>query len=120
MAINPSQNPYNIKANRKKSGPDNAVLGLLIGLAFPVLGVLVLFFLWSTSNSFVGYIHTFIEIDSPYKMNMASKVLSLAMIANLIPFYFFLNKKAYQTVRGILISMVLFILLIVLYRFVWS
>lgn len=120
MATDPSQNPYNIRSGKKKNGMDNAVIGLLAGLVFPLIGIVILYFLWSTSGSFSSYMQTFFHLDSPSEMNVASKVISLAMITNLIPFYLFLNKKFYQTVRGILISMILFVLLVVLYRFVWS
>ncbi len=99
---------------------NNAPLGLLIGILFPLLGVLLLYFFWSGNNSFGSYLKMFIQFNYPSMMNMASKVLSLSMISNLIPFYYFLNRKKYQTVRGLLISMVLYLVLIVLYKFVWQ
>ena len=121
MATDPIRMPnYGRPKKGKKAGTDVAALGLLIGIAFPVLGIIVLYFLWSTSGTFGDYLHSFVSFNNAYEMNKASKVLSLSMIANLIPFYFFLNKKQYLAVRGILISMVLFFLLFVLYRFVWS
>lgn len=101
-------------------GPDNALLGLLIGLLFPLLGVALLYFLWGNNASFAKYLAMFVTFDFPSQMNASSKVLSLSVIANLIPFYFFLNRRRYQTVKGLLISMVLFFVLIVLYKFVWQ
>ncbi|KAA5536977.1 hypothetical protein F0919_04720 [Taibaiella lutea] len=120
MANDPVQIPNYGRPKKGKSGTDVAALGLLIGIAFPILGIVVLYFLWSTSGTFGDYLHSFVSFNNAYEMNKASKVLSLSMIANLVPFYYFLNKKQYLAVRGILISMVLFFLLFVMYRFVWS
>jgi hypothetical protein len=117
----PSPNPYpGSRPYKKKIGPDAAAFGLLVGLLFPLVGLIVLFFLWSRDTSFSDYIRMFVAFNSPILMSTASKALSLSMIANLVPFYFFLNRKQYLTVRGILISMVLIGLLIILYKFVWQ
>lgn len=121
MSVDPSQNPIiNTRPHRKKFGPDAAAFGLLVGLLFPVVGIFLLYFVWAGSSSLSNYLHMFVAFDSPSQMNVASKALSLSMITNLIPFYFFLNRKQYMTVRGILISMVLIGVLIVLYKFVWQ
>ncbi len=50
-------------------------------------------FFWFGNYSFANYISMFTGIDTPFLMNNASKAVSLAMLANLIPFYFFLNRK---------------------------
>ena len=121
MSTEPSQNPYtNQRIVKKKFGPDSAVIGLITGLIFPVLGLLVLYFLWSGNSNLASYCAMFTDFKSPIRMESASKAISLSMIANLIPFYFFLNRKQYMTVRGILISMLLIGVLIVLYKFVWQ
>jgi|GEM_PF-389042 len=122
MNNDPLQDPYrpNPRPYRKKAGPDNAAAGFLIGLLFPLLGVLLLYFFWTGQASFASYLKMFVAFDSPVLLSNASKVISLSMIANLLPFYFFLNRKQYLTVRGILMSMVLIGVLIVLYRFVWQ
>jgi len=121
MSTDPLLTPYGgPKRARNKNKADNAVLGFLAGIAFPLLGMVILFFLWPNAGSIKTYLQAFVHFSSPYDMNQASKVVSLAMIANLAPFYFFLNRKSYQTVKGILVSMLLFVLMIVLYKFVWS
>jgi hypothetical protein len=111
----PGSRPY-----KKKVGPDAAPFGLLIGLVFPLLGLIVLYFVWARDTSFGNYLKMFTAFDSPILMGTASKALSLSMIANLLPFYFFLNRKQYLTVRGILIAMVLIGVMVVLYKFVWQ
>ncbi len=117
----PSPNSYpGSRPYKKKVGPDAAAFGLLMGLLFPALGLLVLFFIWARDTSFPDYLKTFTAFNSPILMGTAAKALSLSMIANLIPFYFFLNRKQYLTVRGILISMVLIGVMIILYKFVWQ
>jgi hypothetical protein len=121
MSTESSQNPIiNMRPHKKKVGPDAALFGLLVGLLFPVVGLFVLYFVWSGNTTLVNYFKMFVSFDSPTLMTTASKALSLAMITNLIPFYFFLNRKQYLTVRGILISMVLIGVMIVLYKFVWQ
>lgn len=121
MSIESSNNPViNTRPHRKKVGPDSAVFGLLIGLLFPVVGLFILYFVWSGDTTLVNYLKMFTAFNSPILMNTASKALSLAMITNLVPFYFFLNRKQYLTVRGILMSMVLIGVMIVLYKFVWQ
>jgi hypothetical protein len=121
MTTNPIQIPNaGNRTNKKKGGTNVAAIGLLVGILFPILGILIMYFFWPTSGTFKEYLLSFVSVNNAYEMNKASKVLSLSMIANLIPFYFFLNKKQYLAVRGILMSMVLFFLVFVLYRFVWS
>jgi hypothetical protein len=121
MSTESSENPViNTRPHRKKMGPDSAPFGLLVGLLFPIIGLFILYFVWSGDTTLVNYFKMFVTTDSPTLMNTASKALSLAMITNLAPFYFFLNRKQYVTVRGILISMVLIGVMIVLYKFVWQ
>lgn len=120
MAQNPMQNPYSIGSHKKKKGPDSAPFGLLIGLLFPIIGLFVLYFILPGHSSLKNYFRIFTAFGIPALMGAASKTLSLATIANLAPFYFFLNRKQYLTVRGLLMSMVLILVLIVLYKFVWQ
>lgn len=112
---------YTLKKNRpKRRGPDSALLGLIIGIVFPCLAVIVLYFLQYRDFSFGRYIGMFVQFDSPYQMEQASKLVSLSMISNLIPFYYFLNKKCYLSTRGILLATMLSFVLIILYKFVWQ
>ncbi len=120
MEQKPSQNPYSIGAPKSK-GPDSRPVGFLIGILFPLLGLLVLYFILPGPRSSIGqFFSIFTDFGISSSMGAASKTLSLATIANLAPFYFFLNRKKYQSVRGLLMSMVLILVLIVLYKFVWQ
>lgn len=99
--------------------PNTAIIGLIAGLIFPILGIMVLYLFWGDGN-LPKYASMFTSINYPSAMERSSKVVSLAMIANLIPFYFFLNKKKYLVTRGIIIASILFAVLIFLYKFVWQ
>lgn len=120
MSVSHPNPPAGSRPYKKKIGPDAAAFGLVVGLLFPALGLIVLYFVWSRDISFGKYLQMFTMLNSPIMMSTASKALSLSMIANLIPFYFFLNRKQYLTVRGILIAMVLIGLMVVLYKFIWQ
>lgn len=112
---------YTLKRNKpKKRGPDSALLGLIIGIIFPCLSVMLLYFIQYRDYSFGRYLGIFIEFGNPYLMEQASKLISLSMISNLIPFYYFLNKKCYLSTRGILLATMLSFVLIILYKFVWQ
>jgi len=111
------QQPFNFSGRKK--GPDSALIGLIAGLVFPVLGIMLLFFFWGDGN-FGKYLGMFFDLKNYIKIDRASKVLSLSLIANLIPFYYFLNRKKYQTTKGIILATFLYCVLIVLYKFVWQ
>lgn len=106
--------------NKKRRMADLPIWGLIAGLLFPALAVIVLYFLWSGNASFEHYIRSFFSFTNPVMMNNASKVLSLGLLANLIPFYFFLNRKLYYAGRGVMVATFLYVILIVLYKFVWQ
>lgn len=121
MSINNYPEISEIKKKRKKHQRFNAApLGLLVGLIFPALALVFLFFFFFSSWNFSTYVKMFSDFSNSVEMNNSSKMLSLAMIANLIPFYFFLNKKYYQTTKGILVASFLCGFLIFMYKFIWQ
>lgn len=102
---------------KKRKAIDNTVLGLLAGLAFGLIGLLVVYLIIFRHFTFSQYANMFLKLEpSPA---FAAKALSLAMICNLVPFYFFLNKKAYQGTKGVIIATGLMGVLFILYKFVW-
>lgn len=120
MAKDQLPTEYNLRKKTKGPKPDNALLGLILGIAFPCIGICLLYWAMWTDKSFSSYLSMFTNIKSSFDMSEASKVISLAIITNLIPFYYFLNKKAMLTVKGIIIASALALLLVVLYKFVWN
>lgn len=111
---------HNLNKDSKRSKWDIALLGLILGIVFPCIGLLVLYWLQWTDLSFSQYVGKFTNTNSSLGMKAASKLISLSIIFNLIPFYFFLNKKAMQTVKGVVIASALALLLVVFYLFVWQ
>jgi hypothetical protein len=112
------QGKYTLQPGKKRKGPGSIPLGILAGFLFPAAGLLILYFAWGNGGSLSNFFSMFINFDSPRQMTTSSKALSLAVITNLLPFYYFLNRKQYNTVRGLLLTMVLFLLMIVMYKYV--
>jgi RsiW-degrading membrane proteinase PrsW (M82 family) len=102
---------------KKRKPIDKTIIGLLSGLLFGTIGLLVVYFVIFRHFTFAQYANMFFKLEpSPA---FAAKALSLAMICNLAPFYFFLNKKAYQGTKGVIIATALMGVLFILYKFVW-
>jgi len=112
---------YTLKKPRpKKRGPDSALLGLIIGILFPFIAVAILYFVQFSDYSPGRYFGMFFQFGNPVMMEQSSKVVSLSMISNLIPFYYFLNRRLYLTTRGVIIATILSFVLIILYKYVWQ
>lgn len=110
---------FNNPSQKKSKLPDNTILGFILGLIFPVIGICILYFFWG-DGSFEGYISNFYNTSSPLAMRTASKIMSLSMFTMLIPFNIFINRKKYYSTRGIILATSIFAILIILYNFVWQ
>jgi len=90
------------------------VLGFIIGIIMPLIGFLVVFLILGQGATF-----------SQFCANMAgnhpnlAKVLSLSILANVIPFMFYTNKRLDLTARGIFIATMLYAVAIILLKYVW-
>lgn len=92
---------------------DSILLGILVGLIGPVIGVLVFYFVnFSTSN-----ISNFFSMAAA--QNLLSPLLSLCAVINLGVFFLFIKINYLQTARGIILSTFLYGLLIVGLKFVF-
>jgi hypothetical protein len=91
---------------------DSLILGLLLGLLIPVLGVLS-FYYSKFTNVELQY---FLEVATKHKV--LSPMLSLCAVLNLGTFYLFLNKNLYLTARGIILATIIYGVTIVLLKFV--
>ncbi len=112
-----SNNPQTQMRRRQRSAIDKAGLGLLAGLAFGIIGLVLVYFIIYRSSGWSYYMDMFFKMEPTPAF--AAKSISLAMICNLAPFYFFLNKKAYQGTKGVIIATGLMGLLFILYKFIW-
>jgi amino acid permease len=90
------------------------VLGFIIGALVPVVGYLVVFLILGQGQSF-GQFSANMAGNHP---NLA-KVLSLSILANVIPFIYCNNKRLDLTARGIFIATMLYAVAIVLLKYVW-
>lgn len=110
----PGQQPV----RKPKSRPmDRTVLGMIAGLVFGLIGLVVVFFLLYRGKGLDFYVGMFTKMEPTPAY--AAKNISLAMICNLVPFYFFLNRKAYQSTKGVIMATGLMGVLFILYKFVW-
>jgi hypothetical protein len=91
------------------------MFGFVIGVLMPVIGfflVYLILFRTYTFGDFGAYLM--------HNHDKAAMVISLAMIMNVIPFIYFTNKRLDFSARGVLIATMLYALLVILLRFVWS
>ena len=85
---------------------------IIIGLIMPLFGILVMYFLKFQGQSLDTFFHVLLR-----EHDVTAKVLSLSIIANIIPFIFYTNKRLDLTATGVLIATVLYAVLIVLFKF---
>lgn len=91
-----------------------SLLGFIIGAILPLLGVIIVYMLL-----FKGAGMSDIVRNITRDFDVTAKVLSLAIIINVIPFIFYTNNRLDLTARGILIATMLYAVLIVMLKFVW-
>ena len=90
------------------------ILGFIIGLLLPLLGVFLLYLAWgehSGLGNFIKYL--------PSQPGLASKVLTLSLLLNLIPFVYCTSKRIDLTARGIFIATMLYALVVIFIKFIW-
>jgi amino acid permease len=94
---------------------DIPVLGFIIGALAPVLGFIVVYLIFRAGSQSLEHF-----ITSNWSNNKTfAKILTLSLLANLIPFVY-CNYKRYDYIsRGIFIATMLYVVLIVLLMFVW-
>ena len=82
------------------------VIGFFVGLISPIVFLPVVFlFLSFVQDTSVYYLWEQFKISDVHR----SKDLSLGLISNLIWFYMYLNTDKYPYVRGILLSMFVYV-----------
>ena len=89
-------------------------LGLIIGIILPILIVplVILFLSWAQNFYYEQLWYRFMNNNSTM-----SKMLTLAVLANLGLFYIFLNKEKYQFAMGVILGTVCYLPLIVYFVF---
>jgi hypothetical protein len=93
---------------------DVPVIGFIIGLLLPVVGVFIMYLLWGHNSGFGSFLHSLTRLKG-----MASKVLTLGLLINLIPFVYCVFKRYDYTLRGIFTATMLYVVFIILVMYVW-
>jgi hypothetical protein len=91
-----------------------AIFGLFLGLVFPILGLLTMYLIKFSSVPLNVFFQNLISDPK-----VAGGILSLSLIANLIPFMYYTNKRLDLTAKGVLIATMLYAVVIILLKFVW-
>ena len=82
---------------------NQAIVGLVIGLFMPLIGFIVVYFILGHGqglDAFMGQVAA--------SHSTAGKVISLSVLANLLPFLYFNRKRLDHTVKGIVIATILY------------
>lgn len=90
------------------------VLGFILGVIMPLLALLLFYFVRFSGMDMSEFMSVL-----THNHEDTAKILSLTLIANLIPFIYYTSKRLDLTARGVLIATVLYAVLIVLLKFVW-
>jgi hypothetical protein len=92
------------------------LLGLVIGLLLPLVGVLIVYLLIGReTGSLTNYVSGLF-----YHGRQGSMIISLSCLLNIIPFLFYTNKRLDLTARGILLATMLYFVLFILLKYVWA
>lgn len=93
---------------------DSLFFGIIAGLIVPFLGMLMVFALrhLPQHQSFSDFIY----LMKSNHQNIP-RVISLSMIACIPLITYYKNRRRYQTLKGIFISIMFFVVLVVLYKF---
>ena len=79
------------------------LFGVIIGVISPILFLPLLIYIMSISD---GYSFSVLWEQLLSNSMDSSKYISLALISNLLWFYFFLNREKYYHTRGIILGMI--------------
>ncbi len=90
------------------------IAGFLVGLLLPVLGMFLMYLWWGSHQGFFAFLASLTRLKG-----MASKVFTLSILINLVPFVYTINKRYDYALRGIFIATMLYAVMIVLIMFVW-
>ena len=89
------------------------VVGLIIGLFMPFIGLIVVYFILGQGQSFSNFIGT-VQVSS----STAAKVISLSVLANLAPFLLFNRRRLDKALKGVVIATILYMILFLYVKFV--
>lgn len=94
---------------------DDQKLGLLIGALSPVVGFFIYGagWAWYFAKPFSYFLYdVFLAVPA-----WRSSIITLSLVFNLVPFFFFIRTNRNKTARGILLAVFLYIPFVVYFRF---
>jgi hypothetical protein len=89
-------------------------IGFIMGLFLPLIGIMIMKFLWFGHQSFSEFAHSLASNHS-----VLAKVLTMSLLINLAPFLYSMKKRYDYTMNGVVVATMLYAVLIVLIMFVW-
>ncbi len=96
---------------------DVPIIGFIYGLLLPVLGFIVMYFLWGKASHGLSFDDFVLRVSRDHKV--FARVLTMSILINLIPFVYCNYRRYDHTMRGIVVATMLYAVLIVLIMFVW-
>lgn len=90
------------------------ILGFIVGILLPVLGVVIVYLILFNGSSFDGFWR-----EMKHNHDNAAKVLSLGVLINIAPFIYFINKRHDYAARGVFIATMIYAVIMVLLKWVW-
>ena len=91
---------------------DNVKLGILIGVLAPTIGILSYYLLkFYPTFSFTEYVRAILQNRS-----VLTAVSSVSLMANVIIFTYYINRKLDQTAKGIFLVTCIYILAVIIYK----
>ncbi|OSZ82215.1 hypothetical protein CAP35_02800 [Chitinophagaceae bacterium IBVUCB1] len=91
------------------------LLGFVIGAILPLIGMFIVYLILFQGIALEDFIKQLRHTPS-----QATKVISLGILINIIPFIFYTNKRLDLTARGIFIATMLYAVFMLLIKFVWN
>lgn len=88
--------------------------GFFIGLVMPLIGFLIVYLILFKGAGLGSVLNGLARNPKD-----AAKVLSLSILANVLPFVLLTNRRLDYGARGVFIATMLYAVVIVLLRFVW-
>jgi len=96
---------------------NGAILGFLMGAVLPLIGFIVMYFLWGKAMSLAEFIN-----HLKFSHDTLSKVMALSLLINLIPFVIISSKRTPSRdliLRGIFSITMIYVAVALMVKFVW-
>lgn len=90
------------------------VLGFILGAVFPLIGSLVVFLVLGRGQQLGDFFNGLF-----HNHQTLAKVIALSLLANILPFMLYTNRRLDLTARGIFIATMLYFLAFILVKYIW-